>query len=92
MKHQCRCVAGQTGSDCELSLCVADQPGVSLFSLFLISDATLRSFSASYQSSVSAEASAYLRELLFTFVDLDGDGVITKTELVIENVLELLYF
>ena len=84
-EHECRCKNRKTGSACEIPFCPDSLSQYSLGQLFFGADKRIQDDSAGYGSmslAEQAEADDYLRDLVFVFLDRNGDGTITKAELV----------
>ena len=90
-QDDCRCSTGWSGSNCEFDDCDKVLQALSLGSLFVQSDSKLQQYttvqSKSTQSqyfvpdSVVISVKQYLRSLLATQVDLNGDGNVTALEM-----------
>lgn len=75
------CISGYTGSNCEFSECSKLLPGASLGSILFQADTKLRQFSSNASAYSTVNVNAYLYNLLHVSVDVNGDGNITKTEM-----------
>ena len=85
------CQIGFTGSNCEFSKCASLLPGASLGSMLFQADAKLRQFSANASAYALIDVEAYLYNLLRVGVDVNGDGIITVTEMLTALSNRLIY-
>ena len=83
LDYQCVCEVGWSGTNCEVEACSNTLPGISLGSLLFNADPTLRVFSSQFNPSIDQLATVqhYLLTLLKINIDINGDGLITKTEM-----------
>ena len=81
----CRCEGGYVGANCNIEGCNTHLPGVSLGLFVLAADKQLRRFSQDYDGSEDSinTARSYLKMFLYERVDLSGDGVITREEMLL---------
>ncbi len=80
----CYCELGYTGDNCEVVKCPTQLYPLSMGSMLFFADRRLREYSDSHDSSDNRtieEAKTYLRNLLYSYVDINGDGSINKTEM-----------
>lgn len=84
----CTCTGDYVGSDCEVLPCAPVMKGISLSALVFLADPQLRRYSATYNitSEQPKDALSYLKNLVKVQIDVNGDGVITREE-VIDNLL-----
>ena len=80
---ECRCDVGWTGSNCEYNQCDSGLLGGSLGSLLVQSDFKLTQYTNTFNNTNTqlTNAKLYLNSLLKVQVDLNGDGNITRTEM-----------
>ena len=83
LDYQCVCEVGWSGTNCEVEACSNTLPGISLGSLLFNADPTLRAFSSQFNPSSDRTASVqyYLLNLLKVNIDINGDGLISQTEM-----------
>jgi hypothetical protein len=81
---QCTCAPGWTGDNCEIKNCDAYLAGSSLGSFFFVSDPPLSDYSAGFNTSSNqiTQAKLYLHTLMSSVVDMNGDGYITRSEMI----------
>lgn len=80
----CNCAAGFTGWVCDEQSCPARIPGFSLGSMLITADSTLSQYARSFDSMSSDErniASAFFRRMLTVEIDINGDGSISRREM-----------
>ena len=91
IQQECTCAIGYTGTNCEFSMCSAYLPGASLGSLLFQADTKLRQFSANASAYSMLDVSMYLYNLLQVGVDTNGDGNITRVEMMVALGNRLIY-
>ena len=85
LRYQCTCKVGFSGSNCEFNRCSNNLHAFSLGALLFNSDYHLRQYSLNFNASnidQMKSVSYYLKTLLVTSVDINGDGNITVAEMV----------
>jgi hypothetical protein len=82
-QYTCICESQYTGNNCEYLGCSSILPGTSLGSILFDADTQLAQYTASFNSTAEQifDALIYLTNLLFTNVDINGDGNITRVEM-----------
>ena len=84
LRNQCACDPDWSGDNCEIHKCSLTLPGGSLGSLLLNADLQLTQYSSGFNgtSDQITNALRYLSNLLRVGVDINGDGIITKPEMI----------
>jgi hypothetical protein len=80
----CACIPPHTGHDCEFDTCSSVLQESSLISLYFNADKNLREYSKSFNTTHSQldDALAYLHHLLGVTMDVNGDQLLSKEEVI----------
>jgi hypothetical protein len=81
--ESCSCFGDWVGSDCEVLSCSDVLSGISMASLLFHADFVLRRYSDTFNITAEQpkDAYVYLRDLVNVQIDVNGDGVVTREEL-----------
>jgi hypothetical protein len=78
----CACTGDWVGSDCEVRPCKSVLDGISLIALVFQADVQIRRYTATFNSTKEQpkDALKYLKDLVKVQIDVNGDGVMTRDE------------